>query len=168
VFLVQRPRPRGPAGSDVGERGLGDFGAGAAEGARFVSQYQIADPAEALAAGAAKALADARGLALQPGPAASAKAAAGARTVVEVSTVRWGLYGLNLDTFRLLYAARLRVIDASTGAVVTKAECDARDARVPDLRWPGLLTDRAAAVKDELGAIAAQCLAKWASGPLRP
>ena len=84
----------------------------------------------------------------------------GADYVLDVQTLNWSFayFPTNWTHYRVMYAARVRLIDATSKAVVAEAGCrsvpsDDKDAPTYDQ----LLADKAALLKSHLAKAAAAC-----------
>ncbi|MBL8299207.1 MAG: hypothetical protein JNN30_12790 [Rhodanobacteraceae bacterium] len=85
-----------------------------------------------------------------------------ARYVVDAQTVNWALtyFPLNFTHYRVLYTAKVRLIDVQTRAVVAEGFCK----RVPESdagapTYDELLANQAALLKGELEAATRECVA---------
>lgn len=138
------------------------------EGNAIVKNNEIADPALAISMALASRLEAARASktierpisAAIDEPAALAAGAAAADFVLDVKTLNWmfGYYPTNWSGYRVMYAARLRLIDAKSRAVVAETACQTiqgDDAAPPSMEQ--LLDGKAALLKDYLGKAAVQC-----------
>ena len=162
-FGVMRERvvPLGPAGVPLM----------VAQGEHLRKSAGIADPADAIATALGELLAQRDGATLMPGrgaapaeePAAIVAAAPpGARYVLTVATVSWGLarFPVRDATYSVTYIARARLIDVRTRAVVAEGGCmqgpAGDEAESTD---DGFFTaDGAAVIKSELARRSARCL----------
>lgn len=150
---------------------LGVFGVAAmySEGAGIVNNNQIDDPAGAVGAALAKALAAQRGarladaaLAVDGDDAAQiAGAAQGkARYLIDVSTANWALQYFPTDWthFQVTYSAKARLIDVDSKAVLAEGHCAAPQADSKNApTYDEMLAGEAALLKRLLAGAAAHC-----------
>lgn len=141
-----------------------------ADGNNIVKTNNVADPAEAIAAGLANALTESHGVKVSA-PAAvtsndAAEIAAAAKDkasyVLDVQTLGWSFAYFPTDWthYRVMYSARARLIDTATKAVVAEGACS----RVPQTNvnaptYDQLTANSAALLKQELALAAGACVA---------
>lgn len=153
--------------------GLGPLGIPemVAEGRRVLEQDHIVDPADAIATVLGDSLAAGQRGAIVLAPRATsprddlaaivAAAPAGARYVLAVGTVSWGVGNLPMprSNYFVSYVARARLIDARTHAVVAEAGCmqppDGSEFNGP---YAELAADNGRLIKRELAARADRCI----------
>jgi hypothetical protein len=155
-----------------GKAAFGMVGAAAmiAEGNAQIRNNQVPDPAERIGHELAAALASKLGMRVVPdgGRITSGDQAATvarehpeARYVVDVRTINWSCayYPFGWASYRVIYSAKLRLIDTQTAAVL----CEGFFARVPDdqsqaFSYDGLMSNNAAGLKAELGKAAQEAI----------
>ena len=156
----------------------------ASDGLRVVRDNHIEDPAldqarrlaEAFSAAHAGHVAQAplalkRGGLLIPSPAQVAAAAGGADYVVDVETQAWGFtyYARDPTRYHVLYAARMRLVDARRGAIAAEHICRwDSDKKSPRLTREEMLGAGAAGLKAQIAKAADQCLAAYRLQLLQP
>lgn len=168
VVASQHARPAFAA-ITPGKAAFGMVGAAAmiAEGNSQIRNNQVADPAEQISHQLAATLASKLGMRVvgHGGHVTSGEQAAvvarehpQARYVVDVRTINWSCvyYPFGWGSYRVIYSAKLRLIDTQTAAVL----CEGFFARVPNdqskaFSYDALMNHNAAGLKGEL-AIAAQ------------
>ncbi len=141
-----------------------------AQGEHLRKSAHIDDPADAIATALGEQLAARHGAVLLPARAASAQdepaaiaalAAPGARYVLTVATVSWGLARIPVRdaTYAVTYVARARLIDARTHAVVAEAGCMQGPAgdEFESRDYADFTADGAAMIKSELARRVARC-----------
>lgn len=146
------------------------FGAAAmvSKGNSIIAENNVPDPAQAISSGLMQRLADQRHMSVQDTPirAASDKldalAAQGttADYLLDVQTINWmyGYYPSKPSYYRVLYSARMRLIDTHTKKVVAETLCKAQpntDENAPT--QDELLNDHAAGLKHLLDKAATDC-----------
>ena len=144
---------------------------GAPRGARMRADEHIADPADDVATALADALAgrqaavilSARGSVAHDAPSAAVAAAPpGARYVLTVATLAWGLgrFPMHDAEYAVAYMARARLVDAQSGAVVAEAACmqppDGTEVSSKD--YDRFVAAHAQLLKTELGARVDRCV----------
>ncbi len=142
-----------------------------AQGEHLRQSAGIADPADAIATALGDRLAQRNGATLMPSRGASAReepeavvaaAPAGARYVLTVATVSWGLarFPLRDATYSVTYVARARLIDARTRAVVAEGGCMQGPAgdEFESTDYAAFTADGAAVIKSELARRTERCL----------
>lgn len=140
------------------------------DGNSMVQRYSIDDPADVIALNLMAALKEAH--AMRPADEAmnvstddpkqiSASAQGKAAYVVDVQTINWSFlyYPLNWARYRVIYTARVRLINTSDQAVVAEGFCK----RIPDDEphapsYDDLINDNAAGLKKELAIAAQECV----------
>ena len=138
------------------------------EGNALVRDNAVEDPALAIGKDLQARLNAARGMTAVPGSSITSKndlpsvlaSNPGADYVLDVQTLNWSFayFPTNWTHYRVMYAARVRLIDATSKAVVAEAGCrsvpsDDKDAPTYD----ELLADKAALLKSHLAKAAAAC-----------
>ena len=141
-----------------------------AEGQRVLKEDHIVDPADAIATMLGDAMAGQHGAVVLTPHAASprdepaaivAAAAPGARYVLAVGTVSWGVGNLPMprSNYFVSYVARARLIDARTKTVVAEAGCmQPQDGSEFNGAWADLSADNGRLIKTELAARADRCV----------
>ncbi|WP_428647056.1 hypothetical protein [Roseibium sp.] len=145
----------------------------AASGNELVRNNNIADPTEAIAQGVAAAYGAAYDMqVVEPVNTVSTsdisaivKASGGANYVLDVASLGWGYtyLGFNFNQFRVGYTVNMRVIDASTGKVISTDSCiyDPKKMGKPAVSHDELLADGAAYIKKELADATRLCVQKF-------
>ena len=141
-----------------------------AQGEHLRRSAHIDDPADTIATTLGELLATQHGAVLLPARAASAQeepaaivalAAPGARYVLTVATVSWGLarFPVRDATYSVTYIARARLIDVKTKAVVAEAGCmqGPEGTEFESRNYGDFTADGAARIKSELAKRAARC-----------
>jgi hypothetical protein len=139
------------------------------EGNSIVKDNEIPDPAVVISKDLAKRLESARSVKIVEKPVSakaddvSALVASGqvGDYVLDVKTLNWmfGYYPTNWSGYRVMYTARLRLIDTKTSAVVAETACKStqgNDATPPSKDQ--LLENKAALLKELLGKAAVECV----------
>lgn len=139
-------------------------------GNEIVRENDIADPADAIAAGLAKALEANHGTQFVNSPvmvseedpaliAASAKGAA--KYIIDTQTVNWsfGYFPTDWSHYRVIYVAKARLIDVKSKQVVAEGYCE----QVPENSenaptYDELLADKATLLKKTLSNAVGQCV----------
>ncbi len=141
-----------------------------AEGQRVLKDYHVVDPADDVATVLGDAMAGRQGaIVLAPHVALRrddpdaivAAAPAGARYVLAVGTVSWGVGNLPMprSNYFVGYIARARLIDVRTKAVVAEAGCmQAPDGSEFNGAYADLTANNGALIKTELAARADRCI----------
>ncbi len=141
-----------------------------AEGQRVLKDYHVVDPADDVAAVLGDAMAGRQGVViLSPHVAVRdddpdaivAAAPAGARYVLVVGTVSWGVGNLPmpLSNYFVSYIARARLIDVRTKSVVAEAGCmQAPDGSEFNGAYAQLTANNGELIKTELAARADRCI----------
>lgn len=141
-----------------------------AEGERVLKDDHIVDPADAVATALGDAMAGRRGAVILAPHAASARdepaaivaaGAPGARYVLAVATVSWGVGNLPMprSNYFVSYVARARLIDARTKQVVAEAGCmQPPDGSEFNGAYADLAADNGRLLKTELAARADRCI----------
>lgn len=141
------------------------------EGKEIIADNQVADPADAIAAGLAGALQERYGAQTQSRPVrisdddASAIAAAAkgkARYVVDVRTTFWmlGYFPTDWTHYRVVYSASARLLDADSGRVLAEGVCKfLPESNQGAPRYDDLLANSAQQLKTTLAGYAASCIA---------
>jgi hypothetical protein len=139
------------------------------DGNNIVKTNDVADPANTIAAGLAKALAESHGVKVSAPAAVTSNDAAEiaaavkdkASYVLDVQTVNWSFAYFPTDWthYRVMYAARARLIDTATKNIVAEGACS----RVPDTNvnaptYDQLTANSAALLKQELALAAGACV----------
>jgi hypothetical protein len=177
------------AATTAGTATFGLIGALAAvsEGNKLIASAKIDDPADAISAGLSQALAAHHGTrVVSPSIAAdgddpkeiAAPARGKARFVVDVKTFNWGFVYFPTDWthYRLMYAAKARLIDTETNNVIAEGLCKQMaetNANAPT--YDQMMAGGAAWLKQELSRYAGACTRSLAkdmfaldSGPAAP
>lgn len=143
---------------------------GVDEGNRIIAKNKIADPADAIAIGLAKALEVKYGtqlvapaVAVDTADAAkiSTAASTNAKFVIDVETINWRFIYFSTDWTRygIIYVAKARLINTTTKSVIAEGHCK----RVPESNtnaptYDELMANEAAVLKRELGIAADECI----------
>ena len=152
--------------------GLGPLGIPemVAEGQRVLKDDNVVDPADDVATVLGDAMAGRLGAVIVAPHAAIrrddpeaivAAAPAGARYVLAVGTVSWGVGNLPMprSNYFVTYIARARLIDVRTKAVVAEAGCmQAPDGSEFNGAYADLIANNGALIKTELAARADRCI----------
>ena len=169
VMLAERARPDFAAMTPT-KAAFGAIGAAAmvSEGNEIVKTHRIEDPAVYIGERLASALGTRYSIRRSPkgAPVASdeaadlAKSAAASDLALDVRTINWSLayYPTSWGRYRVIYSARLRLVDTRTGKVLAEGGC----ARVPDdastaPSYDELLANNAERLKKELQSAAEFC-----------
>lgn len=144
-----------------------------AAGNAIVEENGVEDPANYMAAELAQSLSaslgaqvvdNGGGIAGTAAPAELAKLYPNADLLLDVQTVNWSFvyFPADWNSYRVIYSAKLRLIDTRTGALRAEGFC----ARVPDKTENApsreqLLADQAARLKSELRAAADHCISQF-------
>jgi len=137
-------------------------------GNTLVRDNQVEDPANWISDELAAAIARKHGTSFRgkrkvsdESPGAIASACAGADYALDVRTINWSFayFPVNWATYRVIYSAKLRLIDCKSGKVIAEGF----HARVPDKTdqspgYDGLMNNRAAGLKKELRIGASEAL----------
>jgi len=140
------------------------------DGNQLVASQNIADPADAIAVGLIKVLENAHGVhVVTPPPTVSANEApeiaanvhGAARFVVDAQTINWGFnyFPTDWSHYRVLYNAKVRLIDTETKSVVAEGFCKyvpASAANAPT--YEELMANEVAWLKNELNAAVGECV----------
>jgi hypothetical protein len=171
VTYTTRKKPDFSA-TTAGKAGFGLFGAAAmiSAGKRIIESNNVADPADTIALGLAKALEGAHGTQLVTPPTSvatddAAKIAASSNSrskyIIDAQTINWSFVYFPTDWshYRVIYSAKARLIDAQTKAVLAEGACK----RVPESNtaaptYDELLANEATRLKSELAAAADECV----------
>lgn len=174
ITLTKREKPPFSA-TTAGKAMFGAIGAVAmiVHGNKIVEENAIEDPAGYIATALAGELASANAMTVVPtegvlargrNPAELARQYSGADLLLDVQTVNWTfVYFLpDLTRYRVVYSAKLRLIDTKTGKGVAEGFC----ARVPEKSddapsYDELLADQAARLKQELATAADHCISDF-------
>lgn len=140
------------------------------EGNSIVSKNNISDPADSIAIGLAKALEEAHGSRLATPPISvdtddatqiAARTNGTTRFVIDAKTINWsfGYFPTNWSHYRVIYTAKVRLIDTQTKAAVAEGFCK----RIPETNtnaptYDQLLSNQAALLKQELATAANECV----------
>jgi len=180
VIASQHPKPTFAAVTP-GKAAFGMIGAAAmmAEGNAQIRNNQVGDPAEQIGRELAATLASKLGMKVVPGggrvasgdqAAAVARAYPDARYVVDVRTINWSCayYPFGWGSYRVIYSAKLRLIDTQTAAVL----CEGFYSRIPNdqskaFSYDELMNHQAAGLKAELGKAAQEAVAFFRGEILR-
>lgn len=148
------------------------------EGNGIIARNGVSDPAEAIAIGLATALEISHGTALISPPVSvgtndaieiAAAINGAAQYVVDVKTTSWGFVHLmtNWSRYQVIYAAKARLIDTRTKAVVAEGDCDINpESSAGAPTYDELLANQAARLKSDLEAVARQCVQELRNGML--
>ncbi|WP_067279817.1 hypothetical protein [Mitsuaria sp. 7] len=149
-----------------------------AEGNAIVRDNAIDDPALSIAADLQTRLGTAKGMTAITGSAITSKndlpsviaSNPGADYVLDVQTTNWSFlyFPTNWTHYRVMYSARVRLIDAATKTVVAEAGCrsvPSDDKNAPT--YDELLADKAALLKSHLAKAAAECVDQVARDTLK-
>jgi len=140
------------------------------EGNSIVASNNIPDPADAIAAGLAKALNTAHGARLVTPPVSIetdeasqiiARANGVARYVLDVQTTNWSFayFPGDWSHYRVIYFAKARLIDTQTKQVVAEGMCKRVPESITDApTYDELLARQAARLKSELVAATGECV----------
>jgi hypothetical protein len=173
IALSQRARPDFAA-STPAKAVFGMIGAAAmiSEGNKLVKENGIEDPALHIAQTLVAELQGRYNTRLSPkgAPVASddvadlVKNANGSDVVLDVRTINWSFvyFPLSLGKYRVIYSARLRLVDAKSGRVLAEGGCH----RVPEQTaqsptYGELLANSAARLKQELRTAADFCISEF-------
>jgi hypothetical protein len=173
IALSQRARPDFAA-STPAKAVFGMIGAAAmiSEGNKLVKENGIEDPALYIAQTLVADLQGRYNTRLSPkgAPVASddvadlVKNANGSDVVLDVRTINWSFvyFPLSLGKYRVIYSARLRLVDAKSGRVLAEGGCH----RVPEQTaqsptYGELLANSAARLKQELRTAADFCISEF-------
>lgn len=175
IALSERARPDFAA-TTPGRGAFGMIGAAVtiSEGNKLVKEHGIEDPALYIGKSLA---ADLHGrystrLSLKGAPVASdevgdlVKNANGSALLLDVRTINWSFvyFPTSWGKYRVIYSARLRLVDAKSGKVLAEGSC----ARVPDQTdnapsYDELIANSAARLKQELRTAADFCIGEFKS-----
>lgn len=165
-----------------GKAAFGLFGAAAmiSEGNKIIKDNDVSDPANTIALGLAKALEEKYGAKfvgtsvpvstdelIQIAGAANGKA----KLVLDVQTFNWSFayFPTNWGRYRVIYTAKVRLIDAETKTLVAEGFCKRipeTDANAPS--YDELLANAAARLKTELSSAAEECISNLKKDMLSP
>lgn len=139
-------------------------------GNAIIAENRISDPADAVAAGLASALAGRYAAKVVASPIAVSSDDAGqvaaatdgsARFVVDVQTINWSFVYFPTDWthYRVIYTAKARLIDTQSKSVVAEGFCK----RIPESNvdaptYDDLVSNQAAGLKAQLASAADECL----------
>lgn len=90
--------------------------------------------------------------------------------VLDVRTINWSFvyFPTSWDTYRVLYNARLRLIDAKNSSVIAESGCSYVPAQTPDSpSYDGLMANNAERLKKELQKAADFCVGEFKSKALK-
>ena len=178
IALSERAKPDFAAATP--SRGaFGMIGAGVtiSEGNKLIREHGIEDPALYIGKALAVELQDRYDARLSPKGAPTAsdeveevvKGANGADLVLDVRTLNWSFmyFPTSWGRYRVIYSARLRLVDAKDGKVLAEGGC----ARVPDQAdnapsYEELMANSAARLKQELRIAAEHCISEFRSKTL--
>jgi hypothetical protein len=164
----------------AGKGAFAAVGAGAAvsTGNELVKQEGIADPAVAVSDALGKRLA--QRYRLTPKPAGMeaksdnvgelAQTYAGSDLLLDVKTQAWGFvyYPTDWSHYRIMYNARLRLIDLKTKAVLAEGTCVLAPEKTADSpTYEELLAQNAARLKREFAGAETACIDKFATQTLK-
>jgi hypothetical protein len=99
-----------------------------------------------------------------------AKDSADADLVLDIRTINWSFvyFPASWDTYRVLYNARLRLIDVKNGTVLVEGGCHYIPKKTPDSPSHAvLLANHAERLKQELHKAADYCIAEFKSKALK-
>lgn len=178
IALALRARPDFSATTPA-RAAFGGIGAATivSEGNRLVKENGVEDPAVYIAQTLVTDLQGRYNTRLSPkgAPVASddvaelAKSANGADLVLDIRTINWSFvhFPSSWGRYRVIYAARLRLIDARNGRLLAEGGCH----RVPDQTaespsYDELIADSAARLKQELRTAADFCIREFKRGVL--
>jgi hypothetical protein len=149
-----------------------------AEGNGIVRDNAIDDPALTIAAGLQSRLGTAKGMTAVTNTAITSKndlpsviaSNPGADYVLDVQTLNWSFlyFPTNWTHYRVMYTARVRLIDAASKTVVAESGCKSvpsDDKNAPT--YDELLADKAALLKSHLAKAAAECVDQVARETLK-
>ena len=180
ITLTNREKP-GFAAMTAGKAAFGAIGAAAmiSAGNTIIEENDVADPANQIGVELAKLLADKYQL---PEASRSELPVKGLKTqtvvdtyantgmVLDVQTINWsfGYFPTKWGKYRVIYSAKLRLIDSDSGNLLAEGFCD----RIPeyDENAPSkdeLLADSAARLKEELSLAAGSCIDQLKSNVLQ-
>ena len=155
-----------------GAAAFGQIGAAVmiSEGAKISKESDLQDPPRTISAGLAEKLAAAHGMRMAVVAAAEsssdevaalAAAHSGAQYVLDVKTFNWTLayYPTNWAGYRLMYSARMRLIDTASKSVVSETMCQTTqgDDKNPPSK-DQLLANQAALLKEYVDKAARGCI----------
>jgi len=139
-------------------------------GNEIVAEHGIADPADEIAAGLAKALESRHGsqfvnspvMVSEDDPALIAASTKGAvKYIIDTQTINWsfGYFPTDWSHYRVIYVAKARLIDVDTKAVVAEGFCK----HVPESNegaptYDQLLANKASLLKKKLSDAAGKCV----------
>jgi hypothetical protein len=180
IALSQRARPDFSATTAV-KAAFGGLGVGAtvSEGNRLVKENGIEDPALYIAQTLAADLQGRYNTRLSPkgAPIAGddlaelAKSANGSDLVLDIRTINWSFvyFPTSWAKYRVIYAARLRLVDAKSARVIAEGGCH----RVPQQSaqsptYAELVANSAQRLKQELKTAADFCISEFKAKTLAP
>lgn len=176
LILVQRESPSFVAmTSGKGMFAVVGVGAAVAEGNKMVKTNNVVDPAMTISQAIADTLIDNYGLNLggqteitESGSIDTlVKHASGSDYALDVVTNGWTyIYdGFNFGEYYVGYSSKLRLIDVSSGEVISNGFCayDAKKRGKGPVSHEKLLADNAAYVKQELADAASLCISEFAA-----
>jgi hypothetical protein len=170
VVLAERPRPDFAAMTPT-KAAFGAIGGAAmiSEGNDIVKKNEIQDPAVFIGETLAAALGarysirrSPKGVPVVTDDAADlAKSGAGSDLALDVRTINWTMayYPTSWGRYRVLYSARLRLLDTKTGKVLAEGGCARAPEETPaSPSYDELLANNAERLKQELKAAAEFCV----------
>lgn len=139
-------------------------------GARTMAEHQLRDPSPDISQALAEILAQHRGAIVATAPvfikggkpAAIAKAASGARYVVDVQTLDWQVAGMSTrkSQYPSSYAAGLSVIDGPSGTVAVSSNCYWASPQIK-VNAEGLAGDKTDILRNHFAAATEACLEQF-------